>query len=64
MTLVTGAAGFIGFHLAAHLLARREHVIGVFFFGLTELANQLTTLLVNKIYVNDPLSVTCKASKH
>lgn len=27
--LVTGAAGFIGFHLANHLLAQNHHVIGV-----------------------------------
>ncbi|ETI70142.1 NAD-dependent epimerase [Neobacillus vireti] len=27
--LVTGAAGFIGFHLAHHLLAQNHHVIGV-----------------------------------
>ena len=29
MILVTGAAGFIGFHVTQHLLARGEHVIGV-----------------------------------
>jgi UDP-glucuronate 4-epimerase len=28
-TLITGAAGFIGYHLAAHLLARGEPVIGI-----------------------------------
>lgn len=28
-TLITGAAGFIGFHLADHLLARGESVIGI-----------------------------------
>lgn len=29
MDVVTGAAGFIGSHLAAHLLERGEHVVGV-----------------------------------
>ena len=28
-TLITGAAGFIGYHLARRLLARGEHVIGI-----------------------------------